>query len=58
MTFVPTQFMLSILQSLSRLGLPTNSGSEYRCLAVDLAATVIRWEERRIAEAANPQVRL
>ena len=39
-----------IINSLSKLALATNSQLENRKLAIDLAALLVRWEERRIAE--------
>jgi len=46
------QFVPQMVNSLSRLGLPTQSSTENRWLAIDLAALVMHWEKQRIERAA------
>ncbi len=50
--FYPARGLFShqIINSLSKLALATNSQLENRKLAIDLAALLVRWEERRIRE--------
>ncbi|KAJ7563398.1 hypothetical protein O6H91_03G108600 [Diphasiastrum complanatum] len=45
------QFVPQMVNSLSRLGLPQNTPTENRRLAIDLAGLVVAWERRRQAES-------
>ncbi|KAJ7564762.1 hypothetical protein O6H91_02G032300 [Diphasiastrum complanatum] len=45
------QFVPQMVNSLSRLGLPQNTPTENRRLAIDLAGLVVSWERRRQAES-------
>ena len=51
-----------MVNQLQRLGLPPNASPEQRRLALDLAAVIISWEQRRRASTAPvtpvPPVRL
>ena len=48
------QFVPHMVYSLSRLGLPQSSTIDNRQLAVELAAVIIQWDQRRAAELTPP----
>lgn len=57
--------MSTMLTVATRLGLPGNSSLEHRFLSVDIAATLLHWDQlaaadvaRSAAESAAPQVKI
>jgi hypothetical protein len=46
------QFMPQMINTLSRIGMPTTATLENRKLSLDLAGLLLRWEAQRRAEAA------
>lgn len=47
-----TQFVPQMINTLSRIGMPTNATLENRKLSLDLAGLLLRWEKHRRDTAA------
>ena len=48
------QFVPQMINTLSRIGMPTNATLENRKLSLDLAGLLLRWEKHRRDSAAAP----